>query len=145
MDGYLKRTPYGFEPHGENAWKIHKALELGGICKIEYVRKRNYENQCRYHVFIQTVFDMQEHFTDKKQMRKWIQMRAGHYEEVLAPNGRVIFFPKSIANANFDDELLFRKLFTRSITAVINARMDGGREFIPNMTENQLAQILAFD
>lgn len=144
MQGLVRKTPYGFEPSGEEAQKIHKAMALGAVCRVEYVKTRNYENHKRYFAFIETVFDMQEWFEDKEQMRKWVQMKAGHYEQIIAPNGKAVFSPISIDFAKID-ELQFRELFNKSITVVINARMESGEQFIRGLNESQLMRILEFD
>lgn len=144
MQGLVRKTPYGFEPSGEEAQKIHKAMAIGDLCGVEYNRERSYPNHKRLFEFFNTVFDMQDFYDNKKKMRDWILIAAGHCDLVLSPNGETAFKVKSISFENLK-ELEFRELFPKCITAVINYRMENGELFIPNMTENQLMRILQFD
>jgi len=144
MGGLARKTLHGFEPVGEEGQKIHQGMAYGDTCRIEHIKGRNYDNHSRYFAFIHTVFDMQDHFHDDEIMRKWVQMKAGYYDEFITPKGKIVYIAKSIA---FDklDELEFRKLFTKSITAVINSRLQDGSPFISDMTENELMRILDYD
>ena len=145
MQGLVRKTPYGFEPSGEEGQKVHKAMAIGDLCGVEYNRNRNYENHKRLFVFFETVFDMQDHYDNEEKMREWILTAAGHCDVIISPNGETSVKVKSISYKNLPEEEKFKELFTNCITAVINYRMLDGQPFIPNMDENQLRQILEFD
>tara|TARA_R110000772_G_scaffold262104_1_gene381005 strand:- start:256 stop:693 length:438 start_codon:yes stop_codon:yes gene_type:complete len=145
MQGLVRKTPYGFEPCGEEGQKVHKSMAIGDLCSVEHNRHRNYKNLQRLFVFFGTVFDMQDHYDNEEKMRDWVLIAAGHCDVVISPNGEASVKVKSISYQKLPEEEKFRELFTKCITAVINYRMLDGKPFIPNMNESQLMKILQFD
>ena len=144
MKGLVRRTPYGFEPSDEDGWKIHKGMAVGALCRVEYKKKRCYQNSKRYFAFINTIFDMQEWYGIKENMRKFVQIAAGHYTQFIKPDGTLVIVPKSV---DFDslDEIEFRQVFHECITAVLETKMQDGSPFLGDITEEQLLSILQFD
>ena len=136
MEIIAKKLPnHQFAPiDHEEAEKV----PIGGLVKIEYIKTRHYENLQRFFTFIKMAFDMQDHFDDKEVFRKWLIMKAGFFTTAVAPNGTVMFFPDSISFDKMEDELEFRSVFTKCLTAYIN-------EFHKQMTDVQAWAILGYD
>jgi len=107
-----------------------------GECIAELIANRNPANHRRFFEFIARSFDMQEDFVDREQWRKYIQMKAGHYEAVVTPTGKTLYWPKSISWECLD-ETEFKKLFTEVVNAFI-------RYYGTGLTELQLNSILEF-
>jgi len=113
-DIYLQKNYGVLVPANEDAEEIIKGMKQGQAIKLKYTFPRNYENHKRFFVFVQTTFDMQDHFDNPKHYRKWLIMKSGHYSIIVAPNGFQIFDADSI---RFDklDEMSFRKVFSDCI------------------------------
>jgi hypothetical protein len=98
---------------------------------------RNPGNHRRWFKFVQVSFDMQDHFENKAVWRKHIQMLAGWYDAVVLPNGDTQYWPRSISFKDLDDEVTFRKLFDKAVSAFL------GR-YGKDMTESDFLRALDF-
>ena len=129
------KTASGFAPVDEAGINAHAAMGFGDLCKGEYKITRNYRNLQRYFAFINATFDMQEHFDNKAHWRTWLQMRAGHYDSVVTPNGKALYIPRSI---DFDklDEIEFRQVFSECIDAALSV--------LNGVDENEIMRIVGF-
>lgn len=89
-----------------------------GEVMADIKKNRNPGNHKRIFAFFRQTFDMQDDFDNPEQWRKYMQMKAGHYELVVAPNGNEMYWPLSI---DWDklDEIEFKKLFTEIVNAFI--------------------------
>ena len=110
-------------PQGDEGINAHEKIPEGAEVYIEYIKSRSPGNHRRAFAFFNMVFDMQEHFTDMNPMRKWLTMKAGYYTEIVAPNGKIVFIPKSIAFDKITDEDEFRALFSKIIDVVIREKV----------------------
>ena len=89
-----------------------------GELVAELDKKRNPANHRRYWSFINQTFDMQEDFDNVEQWRKYIQMKAGHYEAVVTPKGETMYWPKSISWESIE-EGEFKQLFNQVVKAFL--------------------------
>jgi hypothetical protein len=141
MKAIFKKQMNGIFPSDEDGAKLLQSIPKDGYCLVEYKKNRNYENHKRFFKFIQVAFDNQDFYDDDEQLRKALQMIAGHYEELIIRDkkGNVTthYIPKSIA---FDemDEAEFQTLFKKCIGAFLSRYGNG-------LTEQQLMQIINFD
>ena len=141
MKALFRKRLQGIFPDNEEGLKLLTKMPQGALCKVEYIKARNYENHKRFFKFIETAFDMQEVYEDPEQLRKAIQMVAGHYEEliIIGKDGEpsVHYIPKSIA---FDemDEGEFQELFKKCVNGFLSRYGKG-------MTEAEFMRILEFD
>jgi len=108
---------------------------------IEIKENRSGGNHRRFFRFINTAYDMQSHFDNDKLFRKYIEMKAGHYDSFIAPNGKQVYIPKSISWHELNDEQEFRKLFKECITAYLNFY----NKYQGELSENNFYQIIDFD
>jgi len=116
-------------------------MSNGDLCKVEYIKSRNYENHKRFFKFIEVAFDNQDFYDNPEHLRKALQMAAGHYEVLVIQNkeGEVStqYIPKSIEFEKLDEEE-FQELFKKCITAFVERYGNG-------LTEQQLLRIIDFD
>ena len=124
---------------GADAESAEKLANLGldTVVKCSCKRNRNYENHKRYFKFIEIAFEMQNHFEDIEHFRKWLVMKAGYYETIVAPNGNIIFLPQSIAFEKIEEED-FKILFKKCIGTMI-------KEFSLTLTYDQFWELCEFD
>jgi hypothetical protein len=100
-----------------------EALELmskigeGTPVMVEIKLRRNVKNHRRFFAFLRTVFDMQDHFTEREAFRYWLIMKAGWFVTIEAPNGHIIFQPKSIDFSRME-EPEFQQVFSACIDVV---------------------------
>lgn len=112
-------------------------LGLDTVIKCKVSKKRNYKNLQRFMVFIDEAYHMQNHWSDKEHFRKWLTMKAGYYDAVVAPNGSTMFLPHSISFDKMEEEefkLAFKK--------IVNTFLD---EFKIKMTDNDFWRIVDFE
>jgi len=107
---------------------------------IDVLENRNAGNHRRYFAFIKIAFDMQSHFENRELMRKYLQMRAGHYDSMLTPKGETMYIPKSISWDKLK-EAEFRQLFKE----VIGAYLAFYNKFVGTMSEDEFYTIIEFD
>ena len=108
---------------------------------FEIHEKRSAGNHARYFKFRNVAFNMQNYYQNKEIFRKYIQMRAGHYETVITHKGRILYFPMSVKWSQLS-ETKFRVLFKDCITAFL----DFYNEVSPvQMTEDEFRNIVDFD
>ena len=102
----------------------------------DFNKKRNVKNHRRYFAFINTSFEMQDHYDNVKQWRIVLQLKAGHFDLVVTEKGKNLYLPRSI---NWDelDELEFRPLFNDVVNAFI-------KDFGDKLDEHQINAILEY-
>ena len=141
MKAIFTKRHSGIFPTDENGLKLITSMNNGELCKVEFIRKRNYENHKRFFKFIEVAFDNQDFYDNPEHLRKALQMIAGHYETLVIQNkeGEVNtqYIPKSIEFEKLDEEE-FQELFKKCITAFIERYGNG-------LTEQQLLRIIDFD
>ena len=97
-------------PANQDARKLLDAMPDNALCKVEYVKKRNYENHKRFFKFLEVAFDNQDFYDDIELLRKALQMASGHFEELIIrdKNGNVTthYIPKSIAFDEMDEDAM---------------------------------------
>lgn len=113
------------------------SLGLDTIGKCHVSKKRNYKNLQRFHVFIEEAFSMQTHYNDIEWFRHWLIMKAGYCDTHVAPNGVVMFKPKSISYENMEEEE-FKIVFKKCVNTFIDwAKI--------KMTDNDFWRIVDFE
>ena len=103
---------------------------------VEIHVKRNPKNHRRYFSFVRQAFSMQEDFEEEEIFRKYIQMKAGHYDAVVTPKGETMYWPKSIDWSKLE-EPEFKKLFNEVVNAFI-------RYYGKKLDEHQINAILEY-
>jgi hypothetical protein len=86
--------------------RFRKAIERmapGDTLAFEFKLPRSPVFHRRHFAILGAVFDAQDQFTDRDQMRCWLQVGAGHCEYVPAADGGLIAMPKSVAYDALDD------------------------------------------
>lgn len=134
---WLAKTPSGaLVPVDEDSEKPISRIGDGEVIHVSFKKSRNYGNHKRFFIFINATYDMQEHFETKKNYRNWMTMKAGWYETCVAPNGNVMFLPKSISFDEMDEDE-FKELFSSCVDVFL-------KELGKGITENQLLQVINF-
>jgi hypothetical protein len=93
-----------------------KRVKVGEIVEVTYKKPRNIKFHKLYFALIQMVFDNTEIFDNKDDLRYWLTMKAGFYEEIKTPNG-MLYTAKSIKFESMD-ELEFKDLFDKSVEVI---------------------------
>jgi len=108
----------------------------GEVIVAEIKIARNYENHKRFFAFLDMTFGMQEHFEVEEAYRKWLTMKCGYFDTIVAPNGKTIFIAKSISFENMPEDE-FQKLFSTAIDIFL-------KEFGNGLSENDILQAIGF-
>ena len=136
MECYLRKGYGDLIAADEEADEVLQGIQPGEIVKAKISRPRNPGNHRRYFEFIRQTFDMQEKYSSIEQFRKVLQIKAGHYEAVIAPNGKMLYWPRSIAWDKLE-EPEFKELFSNVIDAFIEL-------FGQGLDEDEFRQTIGF-
>ena len=107
---------------------------------IDVKEERNPDNHRRFFAFMRTAFDMQSVYDNPEKFRKYVQMKAGHYEEIVTPEGKVLYVPLSIKWSELKEDK-FRELFKSCITAFLAFY----NKYVGQMSDGQFYKIIDFD
>ena len=118
-----------------------KHIPEGVPVVFEVHEKRSAGNHSRFFAFINVAYDMQSFYSNKEIFRKYLQMRAGHYDEIVTHKGKVLYFPRSIQWSKLS-ETKFRPLFKDCITAFLDFYNEVSTV---KMTEDEFLNIIDFD
>lgn len=136
---YANHSVQGMDEFQAEELETH--LPKGQPFIIQVHMDRNAENHKRFFAFLNTAFAMQDFFDNKEVFRKYIQMKAGHFETMVTPRGDTLFIPKSIQWSKLK-EPKFRVLFKACIDAFLKYYSEmSSRE----MTEDEFRRICDFD
>jgi len=80
---------------------------------------RNLKFHKKYFSLVNALFDMQERYDDPQVFRKLLTVAAGHFDNVMLPNGRSILMPKSIAFEKMPEDE-FEGFYSKTIDVAIN-------------------------
>jgi len=132
---YLRRIGKTLLPADRSSEEILDKMPQGKVMRVEDRFPRNYKFHKKFFSMLETMFDMQEHFTEFEAFRYWITMKASWFEVIEAPNGYQLFRPKSIAFSKMDNEE-FEKLYNTVIDTFVS-------EF-PHITKSELERVLEY-
>lgn len=108
---------------------------------ITVKESRNVNNHRRFFAFINTAFDMQEHYSSKEHLRKMLLMKAGFYERIEShKDGKFAFIPSSMKF-----ERMSEKKFRDVFKACINAFHEMLSEMNISIGEDELMRIMDFE
>lgn len=134
----LVKQPYDvIVAFDEGSEEIIKSIKMGEPFSVDYKPERNTKNHRRWFAFINTTFDMQEHYTDKEAWRGVMQIYGGHCKTVVDPKGNTHIWPESISYKVFKDEEKFKSMFKRAVDAFLE-------RYQQRITEDEFLQILEF-
>ena len=102
----------------QQALDVLAKIKEGQSVMADVRQSRNVQNHKRFFAFLQAVFDMQENFETPEHLRHWMLMKAGWYTSFSAPNGHIMFVPKSMDFASMD-EIEFKYMFSRCIDVAV--------------------------
>lgn len=120
MKAIFRRKGDTLVPACQEALKVLGMIGEGNEAIIEYKQGRSSKNHRRFFAFLNIAYDRQETFDDKEVFRKYLEMSAGHYTEIISPKtGQPMYIAKSI---NWDelDETAFKELFNRCVQAFLD-------------------------
>jgi len=86
----------------EDVEKIAK-LPLDHVFKMKFVLKHNYKFHKKVFEFLTQAFELQEHFEEFSEFRKWIIAKAGYYKVIECPNGFKMYESASLDYDSMED------------------------------------------
>ena len=114
----LTATPSGFIPQPE-AWEAYEeAFTMGEDYLSKVSQPRNLGNHRRFYKFLDALYDRQEVYTNKEDLRTELKLRSGHYKEHINVKGDIMYIPKSMDFATLD-ELEFKQFFSKCIDVAL--------------------------
>ena len=99
----------------ENAKKI----KVGEPYEFEYKLPRNYKFHKKFFALLELVFNNQEAYTNKEDLREDLTINAGYYRLTENMQGQTVKRAKSISFASMD-EAEFSELYNAIVNVVIN-------------------------
>ena len=137
MEAWIVKNNYGdlIAADDDSRDKLQK-IPQGQVVKIKYTLQHDYQFHKKMMAFFQTTFDMQEHFDSFEHYRRWLVMKAGWYDSIVAPNGKVVFVAKSISYDKMEDDEK-QKLFSACIDIFL-------QELGKGITESDLLRVIDY-
>jgi len=130
-------------PTDEYSLEKVKKIKLDDPRLIKITKPRNVGFHQKFFVLLNTIFEIQNMFDDKKAFRHWITMKAGFWTKTMTPTGNYLYMPKSISFAKMD-EFEFQKLYDEVIkVALEHPKLCGGIQKADLLQEIQ-SKILMF-
>lgn len=147
---HLTRTAGGLVPSDQETLAWLEKIKLGAAINAEVRQPRNGKFHRKFFAMLDVAYsnhDWPETKTpwgratvNRDLFRRYVIVRAGHYEAALTPHGEVRAEPKSISWAKMD-EAEFSKLYSDVLDVIL-------REFLTNWTNGDMAravnQMMAF-
>jgi len=126
-DIYVKRRwDNCLQPGDQYSLDIIKKIKQDTPKLITITGKRNLEFHQKFFVLLNTIYEIQNHFDNFEAFRYWIVMKAGHYDIIEAPNGKLIYKAKSVSFAKMD-EMEFQKVYDGVVQiALVHKDVCGG-------------------
>lgn len=115
----LINTGHGLVPASEDDSTALGMIRLGQEVTATIRIHRSPGNHRRYFAFVRAAFDMQERYHSQEILRKALQVQAGWFDELIMPDERVCYMPRSIAWDDLD-EPEFKELFGQVVQAYID-------------------------
>ena len=141
MKAIFRKSMQGIFPTDEEGRRLIESMPKDALCKVEYIRKRNYENHKRFFKFLEVAFDNQDFYENPEELRIALQMASGHFSPLVIQDkhGNVTthYIPKSIAFEEME-EPEFQELFKKCIGAFLSRYGNG-------ISEEQILRIVEFD
>lgn len=128
MDIHLTRTSHGLVPSTDEAAEKLQSIKLGTAVNAKISRPRNGKFHRKFFSMLDVAYQNHEWPEVQTQwgkakcnrdlFRKYVIVRAGHYEPALTPTGEVRAEPKSISWANMDQEE-FNRLYNDVLNVIL--------------------------
>lgn len=145
------KTPYGLGPGSQLAAEWLDKVKLGQSVSVEVKTRRNSKFHRKFWAMLDVAYSSHEWptiqhpkwgevKTSYDMFRKYVTVKAGHYEVDLKPDGQIRVEPKSISFANMDQDE-FEKVYSDVLDVIL-------REFLTNWTtgdmDHAINQMLQF-
>lgn len=127
-DVHMVKALGGFVPADVNAQEWMDKVKMGQVVKAEIRLMRNGGFHRRFFCMLNTAYQNHEWpeietkwgkgKTSFDMFRKWVTVKAGHYEVDFTPDGEVRVVPKSISWASMD-QAEFEKLYSDVLDVIL--------------------------
>ena len=108
---------------------------------LNYKQSRHSGNHRRLFAFINTAFDMQEHYQTREALRFALIIKAGYVDKIVSHrNGSIVLMPHSLKFAEMGEEK-FKTVFKDIITAFHAMLQEMGNR----ISEDELLRLIEFD
>ena len=106
-------------------------------CDIK--RPRNLKFHKKYFALLNTVYEQQDTFENREHFRLEVQITAGHFEEYITQEGKLVYRPLSISFAQMGEDE-FSELYNTVLDICINNYLPAGHteDSINSMVEERL-------
>lgn len=139
MEIYLvKKLNGSFVPAHDSDYQNAKKIKLGEPFRFDIKQPRNQKFHRKFFALINLVFENQEIFANREDLRKFLTMKAGYYKRIETTSGEMIL-PKSVSFAKMDG-IEFAELYDR-VLDVIQIELNFDRDLIEQEMINQAKPI----
>lgn len=128
MDLHLTRTPYGLAPATDEAVEALSKVPMGSPVNASISRPRNGKFHRKFFALLDVAYQNHEWpevqtqwgkaKCNRELFRKYVIVRAGHYEPALTPKGEVRAEPKSISWAKMGEDE-FDRLYNDVLNVIL--------------------------
>ena len=115
---YMKRVWSKLVPDDPISEEAIRAIPPGEVVMIRWSRPRNVKFHRKFFALLKAGFELQDHFDNLEAFRFWLTIKAGFFDIVQAPDGKIMFIPKSISFAKMSEDE-FEALYNHIIDILI--------------------------
>lgn len=117
----------------EDGEKISKPRD--DLLCIEYVQKRNVKFHRKFFKLLQIVFDQQEKYSNKEDLRVEILLKSGQYTEHITTKGELIYIPKSMSFKSMK-QAEFDEFYNKALDVCLKYFCNGTRQSLEDQVNN---------
>ena len=131
----VKQLNGSFLPAHDSDLELARKLKAGEVYRFQYSKPRNYEFHKKFFALMDLVFENQENYTDRNELREDLTVAAGYwYEKTNYITGEVTKKAKSISFASMDENE-FGELYRAMLDTVIKVFGWEGSDIEANVAE----------
>ena len=131
----VKQLNGSFLPAHDSDLELARQIKVGDVYRFQYSKPRNYEFHKKFFALMDLVFQNQENYTDRNELREDLTIEAGFwFEKTNYITGEVTKKAKSI-NFSSMDENEFGELYRAMLDTVIRVFGWEGSDIEANVAE----------
>jgi hypothetical protein len=115
----VKQLNGTFKVAYDSDYEKAKKIKVNELYEVEIRQPRNIKFHNKFFALLELVYQNQEAYSNKDDMREDLTIEAGFYREVINLHGQTVKKAKSISFAKMDD-FEFSELYSAFVNVVIN-------------------------
>jgi len=130
----VKQLNGQFKTAYDSDYEKAKKIKVNEFYEFEYKKPRNYEFHKKFFALVELVYQNQEAYSNKDDLREDLTVDAGFYRTATNLQGNEVKKAQSISFASMD-EIEFNEFYNRFIDAVVRWLKIDKQDLVDNITQ----------